>query len=306
MAPKQSEIHNALNDPNVAVEIAVGPPFAQLVPQKQGSGLVIGHHFVTGTQPKRFIMKKAHLSNDDYRVWESPGGQLIAVSHHLGKNPYDALDPLGVSNAVQHHNNKLGEWESICHVSGYRGMPAIKIRPKTASMHGRQYVQDNSGNQTFCNVGKESRLKSLSIRHNLAVRRGKEKELLYRILIDMAGRTMQIVNPEGEMVAFVTKTVEALLLNAAFGHGSELSIDVAPGVDWSAMLAIVLATKQVGAHFVKDAVGNFVVSPLQGAAVDYAVDAVGAQTQVAQAGKATDQGLKVVKQLQQIYNQFYK
>lgn len=40
--------------------------------------------------------------------------------------------------------------------------------------------QDARGNQTYCNIGKESRLKSMSVRHNLAVRRGKEKEVVYR------------------------------------------------------------------------------------------------------------------------------
>lgn len=42
------------------------------------------------------------------------------------------------------------------------------------------HAQDASGHQTFANVGKESRLKSMSIRHNLAVRRGNGKDVIYR------------------------------------------------------------------------------------------------------------------------------
>jgi hypothetical protein len=44
----------------------------------------------------------------------------------------------------------------------------------------------------------------------------------------------------------VQKSVKALLLNAALGAGSEMLIDVAAGVDWTTMVAIVLAIQQVG------------------------------------------------------------
>ncbi len=33
---------------------------------------------------RRFVMKKAHLSDADYRMWEAPSGRLVAVSHHVG------------------------------------------------------------------------------------------------------------------------------------------------------------------------------------------------------------------------------
>lgn len=43
---------------------------------------------------------------------------------------------------LRHHlPSQLGEWESVCQLSGYAGMPPLKIRPKTMSMHGRQYIQ---------------------------------------------------------------------------------------------------------------------------------------------------------------------
>lgn len=50
----------------------------------------------------RFLFKKAHLSRDDFRVFDYASGHPVAVMHHFGKNPYAALDPLelsGTSNA---------------------------------------------------------------------------------------------------------------------------------------------------------------------------------------------------------------
>lgn len=245
------------------------------------------------------------MSQDDFRLFDASNGRLVAVSHHFGKNPYNNLDPLGISNEVQAHNNQIGEWESVCHITGYCGMPNMKIRPKTLSRHGRQYAQDPSGNMTFFSLGKESRLKSMSIRHNLAVRKGITKEPIYRLLVDMYGRTMQVVNMKGEMVAFIQKSLQTLILNAAFGQGSELLIDVAPGVDWTAIVAVAVASKQVGAHFIKDAVSNYVISPLTNAAVDAAVDATGTQAQVQAAGHTLGQGVHVVAQMQQMVNMFY-
>lgn len=35
-------------------------------------------------------------------------------------------------------------------------------------------------------------------------------------------------------------------VQAALGSGSEMVVDVAPGVDWTAMVAILMAVQQVG------------------------------------------------------------
>lgn len=42
----------------------------------------------------------------------------------------------------------------------------------------------------------------------------------------------------------VTKSLKTLIMNASLGAGSELEIEVAKGVDWTAILAIILALKQ--------------------------------------------------------------
>ena len=61
-------------------------------------------------------------------------------------------------------------------VTGNRGMPTFKIRPKALSRHGRQLIMDLShgqpGGRTFFNVAKQSRLSTMSIRHNFEVPRG--------------------------------------------------------------------------------------------------------------------------------------
>jgi len=116
-----------INDPNFLVELAVGPPLATLVPQEPRSGIALGGQFLHA--PGRFVFKKAHLSADDNRIFNAQTGQLVCVSHHFGKNPYDQLDPLGLSHQNEYWNRShiLGEWESICHVSGYHGMPSFKV-----------------------------------------------------------------------------------------------------------------------------------------------------------------------------------
>jgi hypothetical protein len=277
-----------------------------LVPQEPNSGITLGGRLLQ--TPGRFIFKKAHLSADDNRIFNAQTGQLVCVSHHYGKNPYDQLDPLGLSHQNDYWNRThiLGEWESICHVTGYHGMPSFKVKPKTFSVHGRQYVMDPRGERSYFNIAKQSRLKSMSIRHNLVVCRGDDEDTdVYAVLVDLAGRTMQIVNEKEERVAMVEKSMKTLIMNAAFGAGSELIIDVAPGVDWTAILAIVVGLKQVGEHFLKDAVSNFVLSPAQNAAQDYVLDVSGLGGVAGEVGQYTDQGIRTLNIFQTLMREFY-
>lgn len=49
----------------------------------------------------------------------------------------------------------MGEWESLCEVTGWNGMPGLKIRPKALSRHGRQYVYKGWERQSpVFNIGK--------------------------------------------------------------------------------------------------------------------------------------------------------
>lgn len=52
----------------------------------------------------------------------------MCVSHHMGKNPYDSLDPLGLSNQYQR-----AEWKSLVWVTGAQRRPSTHAPP--ASLH---------------------------------------------------------------------------------------------------------------------------------------------------------------------------
>lgn len=288
----------AQGDPNFVVQLAVGPPVPQLVPQQPGTGAVLSGQFLPHTA--RFILKKAHLSAEDLRVFNEQG-QLVAVSHHFGKNPYASLDPLGLQPQSQ-----LGEWKSILQVSGQLGMPCFKIRPKAMSRHGRQLIQElGRGNGTHFNVAQQSRLSTGSIRHNMEVCKGEGDDMLYQVLCDLSGRTMNVTNAAGETCIFIQKSVKTLLMNAALGAGSELVIDVAQGVDWTAALAVVYGIQQVGAHWVKDALGNFVVNPLQDQAMGAAMDATGTGGLFNQAQSMTGKAQRMVHLATRVKSEFF-
>jgi hypothetical protein len=111
---QQGEMGHALQDPNAAIEIAIGPPMPELVPQQPNTGLVVGARF--DQQPRRFIFKKAHLSREDFRIFDAMNKSLVCVSHHWGKNPYASLDPMGLVDNT--HFGMLGEMESLCYITG--------------------------------------------------------------------------------------------------------------------------------------------------------------------------------------------
>lgn len=93
----------------------------------------------------------------------------------------------------------------------------------------------------------------MSIRDNFMIGRGESKDIEYLIVADMVGRTLTIRNDKDEVVAQVAKTTKAMIKTAALGSGSESTIDIAPGVDVSTILAIVYGIGQVGHHYAKDA-----------------------------------------------------
>lgn len=160
---------------------------------------------------------------------------------------------------------------------GGGGLQSFKIRPKTLSRHGRQYIK-RTNNECIMNVGKMGKLKSMSLRDHFVVSRGEGKDVVYIIVADMMGRTFTIRTADtDQVVAQVAKTNKALIKTAAFGSGSESTIDIAPGVDCSTILAIVYGIGQVGHHFVKDGFNSYVKEPLVGSITDSAIDAAGLQ-----------------------------
>ena len=105
--PPPGEVGQALQDPNAAIEMAIGPAFPELVPQQPGSGLILNNQIAR--EPLRFIFKKAHLSREDFRIFDAQTKRLVCVSHHHGKNPYESLDPLGVAHEPKVQHGILGE-----------------------------------------------------------------------------------------------------------------------------------------------------------------------------------------------------
>lgn len=161
------------------------------------------------------------------------------------------MDPLGLTNQeAAHQRHTMGaEWESLTDVTGHgRGFPSFKIRPKKLSRHGRQYIKTGGKNgQTVFNVGKVGKFASMSMRPNFAVGPQEDDDtVLYTVVGDMMGRTMQVTNEKDELVAVMAMTNKALIMNAALGKGSESTIDVAPGVDCSMILAVFFGLQQVG------------------------------------------------------------
>lgn len=264
------ELKRVAGDPNYAVQFAVGSPVPNLAPQSRGSGIEIAGIYFNDV--KRFVLKSAHLSVEDVRIFDGDSGQLVYVSHHPGKNPYDALDPLGLTNIETAYNVAGGEWESLCDVTGYLGMPSFRVRPKSMSFHGRQYIK--VGDETIMNIGKLGKFKTKSLRPHFGVLKGSSGDVVYKCVADMMGRTVAIYNEEDQLVAQIAKTTKALILTAAFGSGSESTIDIAAGVDCSTILAVVFGMNQVGQHFMSDAFSNYVTDPLKDNVVDGAVDGV--------------------------------
>lgn len=242
-------------NPEGSVEV-VGPPQGYLVPQEQGSGLTLGHQFCP--EQTRFI--QSHLSVDDNRIFDE-FGRIMCVSHHYGKNPYhDTMEPLEIGGC-EDRGTLIEEFqmeEPVCYVSGNYGMPNLRVKPKSVSMHGTQFVQDPRGGTTYFSISKQSRIKSMSTKHNMVVYKGdQERELMYTILV--TGPIIQILNAKNERVAAVEKAMGILHLNNynSVLSGPELTIDVAGGVDWTALLAMVFGLHQCAKKFPKDAFNSF-------------------------------------------------
>lgn len=185
------------------------------------------------------------------------------------------------------------------------------------------------------NIATKGKLSTQSLLPHYEVGRGEEENEEYMIVGDYMGRTFTIKNNKDEIVAQVAKTTKALIQNAVLGTGSESTIDIAPGVDCSTILAIFYGMEQVGkccfqflgkilnshrvylesseplchfetigSHFIKDALGNFIVDPMKDSAIGGAIDATGMGGLAASYTKVSKQGEKLVhlgSQLQKIF-----
>jgi len=155
------------------------------------------------------------------------------------------------------------------------------------------------------NIGKKSKLSTQSMRPHFEVGRGEDGIEEYIIIGDMMERTFTIRNNKDEVVAQVAKTTKAMLQTAVFGSGSESTIDIAPGVDCSTILAICYGLGQVGSHFLNDAVGNFLLDPLKDSLVGGVIDTAGLGGLASSYTKISNQGQKIAK-LGKFFNDTFK
>jgi len=303
-----AEMQELISDPNFVVEFAIGDPIPNLVPQSKEDGIKMKGTYFDKT--KRYIMKSCHLSKDDVRILDMDTGKVVLVSHHPGKNPYETLDPLGLGNTGdKYQKHSYGEWESSCDVTARHGsMSSFKIRPKALSRHGRQFIKKMNGqgdDAIIMNIGKKSKLSTQSMRPHFEVGRGSDGDEEYEIVADMMERTFTIRNNNDEVIAQVAKTTKALIQTAVLGSGSESTIDIAPGVDCSTILAIVYGLGQVGAHYVKDAANNFVIDPLKDSLIESATEATGLDGLVDTYTDASNQAVSESHKLKR-FQQFFK
>jgi hypothetical protein len=145
------------------------------------------------------------------------------------------------------------------------------------------------------NIGKKSKLSTQSMRPHFEVGRGEDGTEEYIIIGDMMERTFTIKNNKDEIVAQVAKTTKAMIQTAVFGSGSESTIDIAPGVDCSTILAIVYGLGQVGSHFINDAVGNFVLGPLKDSLVGGVSNQAGLGGLASSYANISNQGQKIAE-----------
>lgn len=62
---------------------------------------------------------------------------------------------------------------------------------------------------------------------------------------------------------------------------------------------------QVGAHFLKDALGNFVLDPLKGQVVQGAISGAGMQDMAAGAGQSMDSAILFMNKAQELHRIFF-
>jgi hypothetical protein len=162
-------------------------------------------------------------------------------------------------------------------------------------------VKDWNG-KTLFNIGKLGKLKTMSLRPNFAIGRGEESDAMYNVVADMMGRTVSLTNTKDELVVVMAKTPKALIMNAAFGAGSESTIDIAPGVDVSFALAAIFGLQQVGAHFASDVFSSYVVNPAQNALTDNVTETLGLGGAVDQYTNLSNEAFNTTNQLMRVGN----
>ena len=68
---------------------------------------------------------------------------------------------------------------------------------------------------------------------------------VYKIEVSIIDRSLAFKNTQGELVAFAVKSTKDVITSVLVGCGSEMIVDVAPGVDWTTICACMMLVQQV-------------------------------------------------------------
>lgn len=189
-----------------------------LVPQ-DGDGIEVCG--VYHDEPKRFFLQKGEDDGEKRLVIDADTGDVVMMLSH-----------------------------DVTAVSPFQ---SFIIKTKKHTMHGRQYLTLSESGETVMNLGKMSMLRT---KHKLSPRfvvgREKKDETVYTCVPSMRRRNVSITNQKGELVAEMAKKKKGMIKKVLFGSESETAIDIAPGVDCSTILMIMLGLKKVGNSYSKD------------------------------------------------------
>ncbi|KAL2607480.1 hypothetical protein R1flu_026053 [Riccia fluitans] len=216
------------HDVEFKVEFDLIPPSKELVPvELKEEALVLGNQH--SREVKSFIWKKVDRlkvgdvnEEDTSRVFCGETGKLLLCFHHAGKNPYGQ----GSSQQVEGR---------IRYATGYNGMISFSVEKDVFSGASRNFVRDAEGQKAYFNV--------TNVDEFAVVFEGEMQDNSLgsfsapEFLREYHG--MAIVSVQREILASVKRCPRPLLKNISFGDGPEFQIDVAPGVDWTTVLAIV-------------------------------------------------------------------
>ncbi|KAL2607481.1 hypothetical protein R1flu_026054 [Riccia fluitans] len=220
------------HDVEFKVEFELIPPSEELVPvELKVKALVLGDQ--RSTEVKSFIWKKVDRlkvgdvnEEDTSRVFCGETGKLLLCFHHAGKNPYGQ----GSSGS-----EKVDVGGTIRYATGYNGMISFSLEKDLFSYERRNFIKDPSGNKTYFNV--------TNVDDFAVIFQGETQEILLGTFVApefvRKWHGLAVVNKMREILASVKKSPHPLLRNIDFGDGPEFQIDVAPGVDWTTVLAII-------------------------------------------------------------------
>ncbi|KAL3675181.1 hypothetical protein R1sor_025129 [Riccia sorocarpa] len=228
------------------VDFELIPTSEELEPvELEIKGLVLGDQ--RSSRIKSFIWKKVDNlkvgdveEEDTSRVFCGHTGKLLLCFHHAGKNPYQQGDS---EQAIE---------GKIRYATGYNGMVSFYVEKDLFSSRGRNFVRDPEGKKTYFTV--------MDVDGFAMVYEGDEQETNLGMFTspefvrDTHG--MAIVNVRKEILASIKKSPRPLLKNISFGDGPEFQIDVAPGVDWTTVLAIAGGFGQLFVDQYSDSLGE--------------------------------------------------